>query len=79
MPHSLGVPGQPEHPKVVQAIAEAAQRARSRDVAVGVFSRTAAGASNWIGQGPTFLAVSEDTLAILDAVTAVRDSIGDKP
>lgn len=76
MAHSLGLSGQPEHPDVVAAIRDAADRAGRRGVAVGVFARDAEKANGWIGQGPTFLAVSEDTAAIREAVTAIRDGIG---
>lgn len=76
MAHSLGLSGQPEHPDVLAAIGDAARRAALRGVAVGVFARDAEKANGWVGQGPTFLAVSEDTAAIREAVTVIREAIG---
>jgi len=79
MAHSLGVPGQPDHPTVVAAIADAAERARRRGVAVGVFARQASAAARWIGRGPTFLGVSEDTATIFEAMSALRAEIANSP
>lgn len=72
MAHALGLTGQPEHPSVVAAIEQAVARAGACGVGVGVFARHAASARHWLGIGVRFVAVSEDTVAILEAFSTLR-------
>lgn len=64
MAHSLGFPGQPNHPQVVAAIASVVGNARERGVATGVFAPDAGAAAQWLEIGVPFVAVSEDSALI---------------
>ena len=76
MANSLGVPGQPEHPLVVDALVQAAAQATERKVAVGVFTRVPSTVRQWIDRGVSLIAVSEDTVTIQDAFSALYSQIG---
>jgi 4-hydroxy-2-oxoheptanedioate aldolase len=66
--HSLGVPGQPNHPKVVAKIEEMVELARRRGKAVGVFTNDLGMARHWIGAGVQFLTFGVDTGIIFNAL-----------
>lgn len=57
---SLGLPGQTDHPSVVDAVRSIATRAGGRGVAAGTWSPTIDVANEWYAQGATFLPVSTD-------------------
>jgi 2-keto-3-deoxy-L-rhamnonate aldolase RhmA len=73
---SLGVPGQPEHPRVVDALAAIVERARGRGVATGVFAPTVEAAARWATLGVRLVALGVDTALMLNgfagAVEAFR-------
>lgn len=75
MAQSMGLPGEPEHPRVVAAIAAAVTKALARGLRVGVFARDPEGANRWIEHGVTFIGVSEDTVAIQTAFSGIRSAI----
>lgn len=62
--HSLGVPGQPEHPLVREAITGCVDRLRDLGVAVGVFSFTAQQARGWAAAGARLLPVGVDAMEL---------------
>jgi 4-hydroxy-2-oxoheptanedioate aldolase len=73
---SLGVPGEPEHPAVVEAVRALVARGRERDVATAVFAPTPAAAHRWLDLGVRLVAHSIDTAMLLGgmraAVAAIR-------
>lgn len=68
MAQSLGVAGQPEHPKVIEAFRQTITLASAVGVGIGVFAPTPAAAHRWLELGVNFVAVSEDTAVILHAL-----------
>ncbi len=72
---SLGVPGQFDHPKVVDAITEIVQRAAERDVAVGIWVPDAAAARLWAGRGVRFVTVSNNELMLFGAAGSLRRAV----
>ncbi len=71
---SLGVGLQPEHPRVIEAVAGVVKAAAERGKATAVFAPGAAAARRWLERGVDFVAVSEDT-AIISA--AFRDLLAE--
>ena len=69
--HSLGVPGETEHPKVLQAIADAVRHTEERRIRSGVFTPHASKVQSWVDRGVRFVAVSIDTIIIKRAFERV--------
>jgi 4-hydroxy-2-oxoheptanedioate aldolase len=69
--HSLGVPGEVEHPRVVETIVEVVEQARAKSLASAVFTPTAEGARSWRQRGVTMIAVGVDTGHILDGLRRI--------
>ena len=59
--HSLGVPGQLDHPDVVDAIKRIVKKTSSAGLTTGLFTPTPSGAKFWIASGVKFVAVGVDT------------------
>jgi 4-hydroxy-2-oxoheptanedioate aldolase len=72
--HALGVPGQPEHPKVLATLAEVADRAAQVGVAVAVFAPEPDRARAWLSQGLQLVACAVDSRMILDGLRRVRQA-----
>jgi 4-hydroxy-2-oxoheptanedioate aldolase len=74
---SLGVPGEPEHPLVVDAVRSLVEQGLTARVGTAVFAPTPEAARRWLDLGVRLVALSIDTALILDgmraAVAAVRD------
>jgi 4-hydroxy-2-oxoheptanedioate aldolase len=68
MSHALGVPGQPEHPRVLSTLVEVAGKARAADVTAAVFAPDAARARAWWSAGLTMVACAVDSRMILDGL-----------
>lgn len=66
--HSLGVPGQVDHPRVREAIRSAVEQGRRRGVWTGNFVLDPAEAPEWFAAGVQFLACSVDTTIFLNAL-----------
>jgi 2-keto-3-deoxy-L-rhamnonate aldolase RhmA len=66
--HSLGVPGQPEHPRVLSALREVAGLAAERNVAVGAFAATPERALDWYSRGARLVACGVDSALVLDGM-----------
>jgi 4-hydroxy-2-oxoheptanedioate aldolase len=81
--HSLGVPGQIEHPKVVDTISRTIFRSNERRIAAGVFTPSADAAKDWIVKGARFVAVGVDTGHVKTAfgriVKEIRGSAESRP
>ncbi len=65
--HSLGVPGQPDHPRVIQKIKEMVAIAREYGKPVGVFSTDIGLAHAWMDAGAQFIPFGVDTGIIFKA------------
>ncbi len=64
---SMGHVGEPGHPDVQQAMADAIARIRRAGKAAGILSTTDDQARKWLDAGVTFLAVGIDTMVLVNA------------
>jgi 4-hydroxy-2-oxoheptanedioate aldolase len=76
MSQSLGVGGQPEHPKVIAAIGDAVAAASARGIVTAVFAPNVAAARRWIAQGVRVVALSEDAAIMMDAFHKLKQDLG---
>jgi 2-keto-3-deoxy-L-rhamnonate aldolase RhmA len=74
---SLGVPGQPEHPKVIEAVTAIFERLREQKVASGVFAPTTEAARRWQGAGAALVALSADSAMMQRAFSSMRAELDD--
>jgi len=76
---SLGVPGQVDHPRVLETMSSVVERCRSRSVAVGTFVDTPEAAYRWRQAGVRYISCSVDvgvfTQACTQLVTALRQEV----
>jgi 4-hydroxy-2-oxoheptanedioate aldolase len=73
--HALGVPGRPDHPRVVARLEEAARHAAEEGVATAVFTPEPQGVAAWRRRGVRMVACGVDTDLIRGAFTrAVTDA-----
>ncbi len=74
--HSLGIPGQVNHPHVYEAMMKIVESTRSAGKYAGTFCATAEAAAQWRAAGVTYLAVSMDANLLLTSarnlVTVLR-------
>lgn len=75
---SLGIPGQVNHPLLVEKMTAIVDKARAKGKTVGTFVESAAGARTWSERGVTYLSYSVDVGLILSKFTEVVTSIKDK-
>ena len=73
---SMGLGMQPEHPKVVEAVAEVVRAAEGKGKSTAVFAPTAEAVQRWLARGVQCVAVSEDTAVIAAALRELRTRIG---
>jgi 4-hydroxy-2-oxoheptanedioate aldolase len=69
--HALGLPGEIDHPRVVQTIESVVERARGLSVATAVYTPTAEGARRWFSRGFSVVAVGVDSGHLLDSMKKV--------
>lgn len=73
---SMGMPGQIDHPQVVQAIEEIVKKVRKSGRFVGIYADDIAASQKWIRLGVQFIALSVDTAIYYQGckrlVTALR-------
>jgi len=69
---TLGVPGQLEHPKVIEAMREVVRAGRDHGVASGTHSPTIDQCRFWRDEGMTFLACSSEVGMIRSGLGAMR-------
>jgi 4-hydroxy-2-oxoheptanedioate aldolase len=67
---AVGVPGQPEHPRVLETVEGIIERAHARAVSTAVFAPNPSAASRWMDRGVHLVALSVDTALILDGFRA---------
>jgi 4-hydroxy-2-oxoheptanedioate aldolase len=70
MSHALGVPGQPEHPLVLETLTAVAGKAAAQGMAAAVFAPDADRAQAWWARGLSLVACGVDSRVLL---TAMRD------
>jgi 4-hydroxy-2-oxoheptanedioate aldolase len=63
--HSLGVPGEVEHPRVVETMIDVVEQARARSLASAVFAASPESARSWRKRGVGMIAVGVDAGHIL--------------
>jgi 4-hydroxy-2-oxoheptanedioate aldolase len=68
---SMGFVGQPGHPDVQAAIADAIARIQKAGKAAGILSTTEDQARKWLAAGATFVAVGVDTMLLAAAARAL--------
>lgn len=73
--HSLGVPGEIEHPSVTEAATATVRRAADAGVAAGIFAATGHQAAAWLDRGAGFVAVGVDTGHLGHALTGLSDEV----
>lgn len=72
---SLGVPGQPEHPTVIETVTSIFERLRERKVAAGVYAPTAEAARRWTAAGASLVALSADANMMQTAFAQTRAEV----
>jgi 4-hydroxy-2-oxoheptanedioate aldolase len=73
---ALGVPGEVEHPIVIERIEEIVATAAAQKIATAVFAPTPELARRWLAIGVRLVGVSFDTAMALDGFKRVRDAVG---
>ena len=74
--HSFGVPGQPQHPTVQEAMQRVVETVAASNAALGIFVSNAAAARRWRQRGVQYIALGLEALlsrAIRDFLEAVRE------
>jgi 4-hydroxy-2-oxoheptanedioate aldolase len=66
---SLGFPGEPEHPEVVDAVRDVLARIRAAGRAAGVYAPTPEAASRWLAAGAGLVALSADSAMLVRSLT----------
>lgn len=72
---SLGIPGQVNHPALIEKMEEIVDRSRAKGIVIGTFVETAADACTWINRGVTLIAYSVDVGIILDGFKRVVQAV----
>jgi 4-hydroxy-2-oxoheptanedioate aldolase len=75
MAQSLGVGGQPEHARVIEAMRTTIATASARGLATAVFAPTAAAAKRWLALGVRVVALSEDAAVMMDAFRRLKQDL----
>jgi 2-keto-3-deoxy-L-rhamnonate aldolase RhmA len=73
---SLGHPGQPEHPVVVEKMKSILESASLKGVATGVYAPTSQAAERWLDLGVSLVAVSADLSMVHHAFRSMREKVG---
>ena len=74
---SMGVPGQPEHPKVISAVSDVFARIRAAGSAAAVYAHTPEAAARWSAEGATFIALSADVAMLQRGFASFLDAARD--
>lgn len=72
---ALGFPGQPEHPKVVEAVTELFARFAANGVASSVFAPTVEAGKRWLDKGGRLIALSADSAMVLKSFRDTRAAL----
>lgn len=72
---SLGLGGDPEHPRVVSAVKEALSRANDAGSYTGIYAPTPAAAARWLDAGANLVALSADIAMTMRSFAATRAAL----
>ncbi|MFT5223543.1 MAG: 2-keto-3-deoxy-L-rhamnonate aldolase RhmA [Glaciecola sp.] len=72
---ALGVPGQPEHPTVVEAVQDVFRRLATAGVAGGIYAHTPEAAYRWAAAGASLTALSADIAMVAQGFAAMQASL----
>tara|TARA_Y100000590_G_scaffold443470_1_gene572964 strand:+ start:1237 stop:2037 length:801 start_codon:yes stop_codon:yes gene_type:complete len=72
---SVGVPGQPNHPLVIEKISETVALCKKNSRSVGIYTFTPESAKNWVDMGIQFIGYDTDAGSILNAFRNIRKSL----
>jgi 4-hydroxy-2-oxoheptanedioate aldolase len=72
---ALGVSGQLDHPRLLEAVAGIVQQARSHGLAVGIWMPTAAQVRPWLAHGVQLITVANSDLLFYDACRQVIQAV----
>lgn len=72
---SIGIPGQIDHPRLQETMADIVRRSRAAGKTVGTFVETPEQAAHWMAQGVGYLAYSVDVGLLLQAFTSVNEAV----
>ncbi|KPU42278.1 2-keto-3-deoxy-L-rhamnonate aldolase [Oxobacter pfennigii] len=77
---SMGVPGQVNHPEVIERIEEIIERikAKKEDMFIGIFTTDVESSKKWADMGVQFIAYQIDTMIFSAAAKAAVNSLRDK-
>jgi len=75
---SMGVPGEVDHPRVIEKVEEVVNRARNAGLAVGTYVDDVLSASRWMGLGVQYIAYSVDVGIIYNASKAIVEDFKQK-
>jgi 4-hydroxy-2-oxoheptanedioate aldolase len=73
--HSLGVPGEVGHPKVIETIEEVIAACAAKKMSSGIFAATPDSARRWIASGVTFIGLGVDTALMLQAMRGAVEGV----
>lgn len=73
--HALGVPGQIDHPSVLDRMRTVIAEARMRGLSAAVFAPGIAGARGWLAEGATLVAVGVETGHLRSALLQVNAAV----
>ena len=74
---SLGVPGEMDHPKLVEAVEHVIEVAHKNNVAMSILSMTVEGAQTWYDRGMRLLTWSNEIRIVGQASTRAVKEFGD--
>jgi 4-hydroxy-2-oxoheptanedioate aldolase len=69
---ALGLVGQPEHPKVIEAIRDTFRRLERHDIGTGIYAPSPQAAARWLAAGATLVAISADVAMGMHAFRDTR-------
>lgn len=75
---SLGVPGEIEHPLVVEKLNEIIERCNQKGKCVGIFADTIEQGRNWIAKGVKYMAYSVDMGIMSEACSGIMRELKEK-
>jgi 4-hydroxy-2-oxoheptanedioate aldolase len=75
----LGVPGQPEHQLVIEAVSDIFRRLRNAHTAAAIYAPTPHAARRWLTAGASLVALSADIAMLRAAAATMRNEVTHEP
>lgn len=72
---SMGIPGEFEHPKLIDAVLALAEKCEQRGIAPGLHSRSAEAARRWAARGMRFAGAGSEQSMLLESARAAVQSL----